>query len=148
MPQLPQMAHARPTAVAMIEAHAADIGLRGDVQKQAGHIRVLFNQSLGGSAFQRQTNDHSANMLGAQFVQPGLQRGEVGLRRHRYCHLQLVQTGMALYRGGDLRGGMQGQRGSDKPNGGRCFAGEQLRRAVRYVVQRLHRADYLLAGAG
>jgi hypothetical protein len=31
----------------MIEAHAADIGLRGDVKKQAGHIRVLFHQPLG-----------------------------------------------------------------------------------------------------
>ncbi len=87
-------------------------------------------------------------MLGAQFVQPGLQRGEVGLRWHRNRHLQLVQAGMALYRGGDLRGGMQGQRGGNQPNGGRRFAGEQLRRAVRHVVQRLHCADHLLAGAG
>ncbi len=43
-------------------------------------------------------------MLGAQLVQPGLQRDKIGLRRHRYRHFQLMQAGMALYRGGDLRG--------------------------------------------
>ena len=65
MPQLPQVAYAGSAAVAVVEAHAADIGLRG------------------------------------------------GLRRHRYRHFQLMQAGMAFYRGGDLRGGMQRQRGGN-----------------------------------
>ena len=132
----------------MVEAHAADIGLRGDIEKQAGHIRIVLHQPLGSGALQRQTDDHPANMLGAQLVQPGLQRDKIGLRRHRYRHFQLMQAGMALYRGGDLRGGVQRQRGGNQPDGGRRFAGKQLRRAVRHIVQRLHRADHLLAGAG
>ena len=88
----------------MVEAHAADIGLRGDIEKQAGHIRIVLHQPLGSGALQRQTDDHPANMLSAQLVQPGLQRDKISLRRHRYRHFQLMQAGMALYRGGDLRG--------------------------------------------
>ncbi len=63
-----------------------------------------MHQPLGSGALQRQTDDHPANMLGAQLVQPGLQRDKISLRRHRYRHFQLMQAGMALYRGGDLRG--------------------------------------------
>ena len=72
MPQLPQVAYAGSAAVAVVEAHAADIGLRRDIKKQAGHIRVLLHQPLGGGALQGQTDDHPANMLGAQLIQPRL----------------------------------------------------------------------------
>ena len=102
VPGVPEMPHARAAAVAMIETHAAHVGLRRNIKKHAGDIGVFHHQPLREAAFERQADNRAANMLGAKLIKPRLQRRIVDLHRHRNRDLKLMQTGVAFHRRGDL----------------------------------------------
>ena len=83
VPGVPEMTYAGAAAVAVIETHAANVGLRRDVKKQAGNVGILRHQPLRETAFQRQADNRAADMLGAKLIEPGLKRRIIDLHRHR-----------------------------------------------------------------